>query len=47
MKKMTELRKETLAKVEAKLNDEQQKTWKEMLGSSVRGQDSSRTGRNN
>jgi Spy/CpxP family protein refolding chaperone len=33
MKKMTELRKATLAKAEAKLNDEQQKTWKEMLGS--------------
>jgi hypothetical protein len=32
MKAMTELRKETLAKAEAKLNDEQQKTWKEMLG---------------
>lgn len=33
MKKMGGLRKETLAKAEAKLNDEQQKTWKEMLGS--------------
>jgi len=33
MKAMTELRKETLAKVEKKLNDEQQKTWKELLGS--------------
>ena len=32
MKKMTELRKETLAKVEGKLNDEQKKTWKGMLG---------------
>ena len=32
MKKMAELRKETLAKVAAKLNDEQQKTWKELLG---------------
>ena len=32
MKKMAELRKETLAKVDAKLNDEQQKTWKELLG---------------
>ena len=32
MKKMQELHKETLAKIEAKLNDEQQKTWKEMLG---------------
>jgi hypothetical protein len=33
MKAMTELRKETLAKAEAKLNDEQQKTWKELIGS--------------
>jgi hypothetical protein len=33
MKKMTELRKQTLSKAEAKLNDEQQKTWKELLGS--------------
>jgi Spy/CpxP family protein refolding chaperone len=33
MKKITEHRKQTLAKVEAKLNDEQQKSWKEMLGS--------------
>jgi hypothetical protein len=32
MKKMTELNKETLAKAGAKLNDEQQKTWKELLG---------------
>ncbi len=32
MKKLAEHRKETLAKVVAKLNDEQQKTWKEMLG---------------
>jgi hypothetical protein len=32
MKKMTEHRKETLSKVTAKLNDEQQKTWKEMIG---------------
>jgi hypothetical protein len=32
MKKMAELRKETLEKASAKLNDEQQKTWKEMLG---------------
>ena len=32
MKKMTELRKQTLSKAEAKLNDEQRKTWKEMLG---------------
>jgi hypothetical protein len=32
MKKMTELRKETLDKAAAKLNDEQQKTWKELLG---------------
>jgi len=33
MKKLAELNKETLAKVTAKLNDEQQKTWKEMIGS--------------
>jgi hypothetical protein len=33
MKKVAEHRKETLAKVTAKLNDEQQKTWKEMIGS--------------
>lgn len=32
MKKMAEHRKETLSKVVAKLNDEQQKTWKEMIG---------------
>jgi len=32
MKAMTELRKETLTKAQAKLNDEQQKTWKELLG---------------
>ena len=32
MKKMAELRKEGLAKVTAKLNDEQQKAWKEMVG---------------
>jgi hypothetical protein len=32
MKKMAEHRKETLGKVVAKLNDEQQKTWKEMIG---------------
>jgi hypothetical protein len=32
MKKFAEHRKETLAKVTAKLNDEQQKTWKEMIG---------------
>ncbi len=32
MKKMAEHNKETLTKVVAKLNDEQQKTWKEMLG---------------
>ena len=31
-KKVAEHQKETLAKVVAKLNDEQQKTWKEMLG---------------
>jgi hypothetical protein len=30
--KMTELRKETLSKAVAKLNDEQQKTWKDLLG---------------
>jgi Spy/CpxP family protein refolding chaperone len=30
--KMREVGKATLAKVEGKLNDEQQKTWKEMLG---------------
>jgi Spy/CpxP family protein refolding chaperone len=32
MKKLGELRKETLEKASAKLNDEQQKTWKELLG---------------
>jgi len=32
MKKMAELRKEALDKASAKLNDEQQKTWKELLG---------------
>ena len=32
MKKMNEARKAALTKAEAKLNDEQQKTWKEMLG---------------
>jgi len=32
MKKMTELRKETLEKATAKLNDEQQKAWKELVG---------------
>jgi hypothetical protein len=32
MKKVAELRKETLEKVAAKLNDEQQKTWKELIG---------------
>jgi hypothetical protein len=32
MKKMAELNKETLAKAEKKLNDEQQKTWKELIG---------------
>jgi hypothetical protein len=32
MKKMTELRKETVGKIVAKLNDEQKKTWKEMIG---------------
>jgi hypothetical protein len=33
MKKLTEFRKETLTKAVAKLNDEQQKTWKELIGS--------------
>lgn len=33
MKKIGEHRKQTLAKAEAKLNDEQQKSWKELLGS--------------
>ncbi len=33
MKKMTELRKKTLEKILAKLNDEQQKSWKGLLGS--------------
>ena len=33
MKKIAEHQKETLTKVVAKLNDEQQKTWKEMIGS--------------
>ena len=33
MKKMAEHRKATLAKIEAKLTDEQKTTWKEMLGS--------------
>ena len=32
MKKMQELNKEAMAKVESKLNDEQQKTWKELIG---------------
>ncbi len=32
MKKMAEIRKETLEKAAAKLNDEQQKTWKELVG---------------
>jgi len=32
MKKVQELSKETLAKAEAKLNDEQQKSWKALLG---------------
>jgi Spy/CpxP family protein refolding chaperone len=32
MKKIAELRKETLGKIVAKLNDEQQKTWKELCG---------------
>ena len=33
MKKAREVSKQTLSKAEAKLNDEQQKTWKELLGS--------------
>jgi hypothetical protein len=33
MKKATEVTKATLAKAEAKLNDEQRKTWKDLLGS--------------
>jgi hypothetical protein len=32
MKKMAEIRKETLEKAASKLNDEQQKTWKELVG---------------
>lgn len=32
MKKIQELGKQTLSKAEAKLNDEQQKNWKELLG---------------
>jgi hypothetical protein len=32
MKKMAEIRKATLEKVTAKLNDEQQKQWKELIG---------------
>jgi hypothetical protein len=32
MKKFSAARKEALAKAESKLNDEQQKTWKEMVG---------------
>ena len=32
MKKIAEHRKETMGKIVAKLNDEQQKTWKEMIG---------------
>jgi hypothetical protein len=32
MKKLRELNKETLNKITAKLNDEQQKSWKEMIG---------------
>jgi hypothetical protein len=32
MAKMTELRKETMSKIESKLTDEQKTTWKEMLG---------------
>ena len=41
MKKMAEIRKETLEKVAAKLNDEQQKTWKELIGAPFRGASSS------
>jgi len=33
MKKMGDLRKETLDKATAKLNDEQQKAWKDLIGS--------------
>lgn len=33
MKRMQEVNKETLSQIEGKLNDEQRKTWKEMLGS--------------
>ncbi len=33
MKKMGELNKQTLAKIEAKLNDEQKKTWSGLIGS--------------
>jgi len=33
MKKISELNKEAMTKVESKLNDEQKKTWKELLGS--------------
>jgi hypothetical protein len=32
-KKIAEIRKQALTKVETKLNDEQQKTWKELIGS--------------
>lgn len=32
MKKIDELRKQTLSKIEGKLNDEQRKSWKELLG---------------
>jgi hypothetical protein len=32
MKKMAEVNKETLSKIEGKLNDEQQKTWKTLTG---------------
>jgi hypothetical protein len=32
MKKMAEIRKETLEKASSKLNDEQQKSWKELIG---------------
>ena len=33
MKKIQELNKEALTQATSKLNDEQQKTWKELLGS--------------
>ena len=39
MKKRAEINKGTLGKVAAKLNDEQQKTWKELIGSPFDDQD--------